>query len=287
MFIKVLIKVLSIFVITTSAYAKVVTTLPEFAWVAKKLMPKLEVHSLLEGVEDPHFVDASPSFVFKLAKAKVLVLNGLELETGWLPAVIQMSGNKHIQPNAKGYCNASSKVEVIGKIKNFDRSMGDVHALGNPHYTLSLSKMVSAADSIKDCLIKAGYPQKIVSQNFKKLKAKLEALNSELKSKWIPKIFYVYHREFNYLAQEFPIELKQSLEAVPGVLPSANHLMKISKLSKKDQPSKVLAALTAPTKVLKKFKEISGIPFEQLRLHPTRDEDYLEFIAHLHKTLLK
>lgn len=271
----------------TSAQAKIVTTLPEFRWVAKKLLPSEESISLLEGTEDPHFVDASPSFVFKLAKAKVLILNGLELEVGWLPAVIQMSGNSDVQPNGKGYCNASSKVKVIERLKNFDRSMGDVHALGNPHYTLSLAKMIEAADAIKACFIKVGFNAEELEKRYLSLKKELETVNESIKKKWKKKSFYVYHREFNYLKTEFPVELKQSLEAVPGVLPSANHLMKISKLAKKDKPSFVLAAYNSPTKVLKKFQEISGIPFKQLQLHPARDQDYLAFIVEFHDNLLK
>ena len=281
-------KLLTLFLFLSTAQAKVVSTLPEFSWVAKQLLPSVENISLLEGVEDPHFVDASPSFVFKLAKAKVLILNGLELEAGWIPAVIQMSGNAQIQPGAKGYCNASSKVQVIGKLKNFDRSMGDVHAQGTPHYTLSLTKMVNVAQGIKDCLIKAGYDSKQLEKNYLQLKKRFENLNTELKKKWIKKkIFYVYHREFNYLVADFPIVLKESIEAVPGILPSANHLVKMAKLSKVDKPIKVIASYTAPKKVLAKFKEISGIPFLKLRLHPNRDEDYLDFMRSFHNLLLQ
>jgi zinc/manganese transport system substrate-binding protein len=274
--------------LTTAAHAKVVSTLPEFSWIVKQLLPKVESLSLLEGVEDPHFVDASPSFVFKLAKAKVLILNGLELEAGWIPAVIQMSGNADIQPGSKGYCNASSQVVVIEKIKNFNRSMGDVHAQGNPHYSLSLRKMISVASGIKDCLIKVGYKATTLEANYISLKQRLELTNKEIRSKWTTeKIFYVYHREFNYLASEFPIKLKQSIESVPGVLPSANHLVKMASLSRTDKPSKVIASYTAPTKVLEKFKEISNIPFLKLRLHPARDEDYIDFIEKFHKLLLE
>lgn len=270
------------------AQAKVVTTLPEFTWVTKQLLPKVESISLLEGVEDPHFIDASPSFVFKLAKAKLLILNGLELETGWLPAVIQMSGNADIQPGSNGYCNASTRVGAIGKLKKFDRSLGDVHAMGNPHYTLSILKMISSAQSIKDCLIKTGYDEKIVDKNFKVLKRKLNDTHARIIKMWQkPKTFYVYHREFNYLTKEFPLKLRQSLEAVPGILPSANHLLKISKLAKKEKPVKVLASSTAPEKVLKKFKEISNIPYLKLQLHPSRNQDYIEFITNFHKKILQ
>lgn len=281
------IKIILFLIISFNLQAKVVSTLPEFSWVSKQLLPQVESISLLEGVEDPHFIDASPSFVFKLSKAKVLILNGLELEAGWLPAVIQMSGNGKIQPGKAGYCNASSKVQVIEKIKNYNRSMGDVHALGNPHYTLSATKMIDAARAITKCLKEAGYNEQLLEKNFLELEKKLIKVNKKLKSLWKQKTFYVYHREFNYLAKEFPIKLKQSLEAVPGILPSANHLVKVSKLSKKDRPLKVIASITSPKKVLEKFKEISGVPYEQLRLHPSRDEDYIKFIEKFHKILLR
>ena len=83
---------------------KVVATLPELKWIANELkVPQLETTSLLSGNEDPHFVDASPSFVLKIKNAELIIVNGLQLEMGWIPSAIEKAGNSKIQFQAKGY----------------------------------------------------------------------------------------------------------------------------------------------------------------------------------------
>lgn len=277
-----LFKFLAFFILSTSVFGQtVVTSLPEFRWVVKQLDPKVKVISLLEGSEDPHFVDATPGFIFKVAKAKLLILNGLELEVGWLPKVIEMSGNSSVQIGAKGYCDASKDVKKIGQIQNYDRSMGDVHPQGNPHYTTSLLRMQESALSIANCLKNSGISGKKIDINLNKLQEKLQTAFIEIRKKVKSKTYYIYHREFNYLAEDFNLSFKQSLEKVPGVLPSANYLVKIAKKVKKDKPSFVLAGNTSPTKILEKFKEISSVDYKKLPLHPRVDEDYLAFIKKL------
>jgi len=273
------IKTLLIFVLSFSAYGQsVVTTLPEFAWVVKNLAPNLKVISLLEGTEDPHFVDASPGFVFKVAKADLVVFNGLQLEIGWLPKILELSGNEKVQMGSKGYCDASKDVQKIEVLNNFNRSMGDVHPVGNPHYSLSLPRMIEAAQSIRDCLVLMDIDEVKLNENYKKLAEKLNAKFVELKTKIKPQNFYVYHREFNYLKKDFNLDFLKSLEKVPGVLPSATYLSKLAIESKKDKPSQVLAGYTSPRKILEKFKELAHIDYVKIPLHPKPDEDYLDFI---------
>lgn len=254
------------------------TSLPEFAWVVKRLAPESEVISLLSGQEDPHFIDASPGFVFKVAKADMLVVNGMELEVGWLPKVITLSGNKSIHMGQTGYCDASLKVKKIEMLQNYNRSMGDMHPQGNPHYTLSLPRMVEASEGIKDCLVKIGLAAPKLEKNFEKLKQELLALYGELKKNIKPATYYVFHREFNYLQADFGIDFKRSLEKIPGVLPSATYLAQMAIAAKKDQPKLVLASMTSPKKTLDKFKELSGIDYVKLQLHPRKEQNYLDFI---------
>ena len=117
------------------------------------------MESLLEGTEDPHYVDAMPHWIVKAAKADVFCMVGLELETGWVPKVLSRSGNAKIQSGAPGHCDASKKVKAleipVGKI---DRSMGDIHPGGNPHYNLGPSFFSQAAESIVDVLINVDAP---------------------------------------------------------------------------------------------------------------------------------
>ena len=98
---------------------------------------KVKVESIARGYQDPHFVEAKPSFILKLAKADLLVVVGRELEIGWLPPLLNQSRNAKIQPGAEGYLDASLTAKILeiptGQIT---RAMGDVHPQGNPHYWL-------------------------------------------------------------------------------------------------------------------------------------------------------
>lgn len=273
--------ILSIFGTIGVHAQSVITTLPEFSWVVKELDSTVEVKSILQGTEDPHFVDASPSFIFKVAKADLVIFNGMKLEVGWLPKVIEMSGNSKVQPGTKGHCNASRRVRKIEVLKTSDRSMGDVHPEGNPHYTISIPRMIEVSEQIAKCLIRAGKSSDEINKRLSSLKRKMITKFKELKKIIKKKTFYVYHREFNYLGKDFGFIFKQSLEKVPGVLPSANYLVKMARNAKVDVPEMVLAASTSPKRILKKYQELSGIKFQMLNLHPKVGEDYLKFIESL------
>ncbi len=128
--------------VSTSASAQgklnVVTTTEDLASIAREVGgDRIAVDSIAKGYQDPHFVEAKPSFILKLQRADVLVVVGRELEIGWLPPLIQQSRNAKIQLGAEGYLDASAQAKILeipqGQIT---RAMGDVHPLGNPHYWL-------------------------------------------------------------------------------------------------------------------------------------------------------
>src|SRR5678815_3549477 len=116
----------------------VVATTEDLAAIAREVGgDKITVESIARGYQDPHFVEAKPSFILKLQKADLLVVVGKELEIGWLPPLIQQSRNAKIQAGADGYLDASLHALILeipqGQIT---RAMGDVHPQGNPHYWL-------------------------------------------------------------------------------------------------------------------------------------------------------
>src|SRR5215470_8996203 len=116
----------------------VVATTEDLAAIAREVGgDHITVDSIAKGYQDPHFVEAKPSFILKLQKADVLVLVGRDLEIGWLPPLIQQSRNAKIQAGAEGYLDASLKAKILevptGQIT---RAEGDVHPLGNPHFWL-------------------------------------------------------------------------------------------------------------------------------------------------------
>src|SRR5213082_3657259 len=116
----------------------VVTATTDLAALAQEVGgDRISVESIAKGYQDPHFVEAKPSFLLKLRQADLLVVVGLQLEIGWLPPLITQSGNPRIQVGAQGYLDASQFAEILEVPQGtVTRAEGDVHPLGNPHYWL-------------------------------------------------------------------------------------------------------------------------------------------------------
>src|SRR6185503_6324687 len=116
----------------------VITTTEDLAAIAREVGgDRITVESIARGYQDPHFVEAKPSFILKLQKADLLIAVGRELEIGWLPPLVQQSRNAKIQPGANGYLDASTKARILDiPTGQVTRAMGDVHPQGNPHYWL-------------------------------------------------------------------------------------------------------------------------------------------------------
>src|SRR5262249_47178447 len=114
----------------------VITTTEDLASIGREIGgDRITIESLSRGYQDPHFVEAKPSFILKLQKADLLVVVGRELEIGWLPPLLTQSRNNKIQPGADGYLDASQNAVILEMpTANITRAMGDVHPQGNPHY---------------------------------------------------------------------------------------------------------------------------------------------------------
>jgi zinc/manganese transport system substrate-binding protein len=117
------------------------------------------VTTFAKGTEDPHFIEARPSFMKALNEADLLVLNGLELEIGWLPVLIEHAHNPAILPGGPGYLDASTVVTPLGVPQGpVSRALGDVHGLGNPHYLLDPIAGLRVAAAVRDARTR-GPPQ--------------------------------------------------------------------------------------------------------------------------------
>jgi zinc/manganese transport system substrate-binding protein len=131
---------LALSAVGTSAQGKlnVITTTEDLASIAREVGgDRITVESIARGYQDPHFVEAKPSFILKLQKADLLIAVGKELEIGWLPPLVTQSRNRKIQPGADGYLDASTKARILDiPTGQVTRAMGDVHPQGNPHYWL-------------------------------------------------------------------------------------------------------------------------------------------------------
>src|SRR5919109_2670984 len=136
------------------AAVKVITSTEDLASIVKEIGgDKVTVESLAKGYQDPHFVEAKPSFILKLHKADLLIAVGRELEIGWLPPLVTQSRNANVQPGADGYLDASLTARILeiptGQIT---RAMGDVHPQGNPHYWLDPANGRRIAQAIQQKL---------------------------------------------------------------------------------------------------------------------------------------
>lgn len=281
---------LSLFLMSVAYGGVVKTTLPEFKWLTEKITTeKYKVSSLLSGHEDPHFVDVTPSMIFKVKKTQMVIMNGLALESTWLPKVIETAG----MSNSKDFlCDASKNISSLGIKENIDRSHGDVHPEGNPHYSYSPKQMLKASEAIFDCLVKK-YPKdkELFSKNFYALKQELIELDKKVNN-LVNKVSNIkimtYHKEFLYFCHDYQVQCMGDVEKIPGVLPSGAHLLKKSKFAKKNRIDFVLATDTNPVKILKKFKEIANVPYYQIEAHMNEGiSKYEDFVLQIPQLFLK
>lgn len=215
-----------------SASVFVVTTTSDLAYLAAKVGGKhVRTEALLRGSQDPHYADARPDFIVKLSRADLFVAIGLDLEAGWAPTLLRQSRNAKIQRGQAGYCDASLGVLKLEVPRGgADRSMGDIHAQGNPHYWLDPLNAAIMARNIKNSLSRVDPAHASdYESNYQTLYQRLRQLALEQLRLFKPlrgTAVAVYHKEFSYLSRRFGFTIAASLEEKPGVPPSAVYLKK-------------------------------------------------------------
>ncbi len=262
--------------ISQGASLNVVTSTTDLAWLAKQIGGHhIEVTSLLKGTENPHYVDAVPEFIRLVSNANAVLLVGLELEVGWMPKVLARSGNAQVQQGGKGYCETGKAIQILEKpIGGVDRSLGDVHPSGNPHFWLSPKHLAQAIPAITDILagLDAAHAAEYLKQSkvtsdrldtiSEKNKAKLSAILLKQKGP----LLIEYHREFSYFWNAYGLKSHGTIEEKPGVTPSAGRLVEVALSAKAAGVKLAVASETAPKQTLQRFTELSGIPVVQLPL---------------------
>jgi zinc/manganese transport system substrate-binding protein len=215
---------------------KIVTTSTDLGYIAEQVgKEKVQVTSLIRGFDDPHFVMTRPDFIIKLNRADVFCLVGLDLEIGWAPYLLEQSRNSTIQKGQKGYCDTSIGIKILGKpTVQVDRSMGDMHIYGNPHYWTDPINAIQIARNIADAFIRVDPEQKdFYNNNYQSFKVRLVDLVKEEMKKMEPYFgskVAVFHNEFIYIANRFRFNVDLSLEERPGVPPSNRYLEQVIKL---------------------------------------------------------
>ncbi len=212
------------------AQLKVVTSTTDLADIATEDgANKITVRHIGEGYQDPHFIEAKPSFVLQLRNADVWAFVGLELEAGWMPLLLNGARNRKINPGGSGHLDVSRTIPLLDIPRgNVDRSQGDVHALGNPHYWLDPENGRRIARLFQRKFTELDPPNAAAyAANTRAFEAKLTAAERA----WQPQLASIrgkpvvaWHTSWRYLANYTKVNIVGFMEPKPGVPPSPSHL---------------------------------------------------------------
>jgi ABC-type Zn uptake system ZnuABC Zn-binding protein ZnuA len=200
---------------------------------------RVNVESIARGYQDPHFVEAKPSFLLKLRHADLLIVVGLELEIGWLPPLITQSTNPKIQVGGLGYFDASRFAKILeiptGVVT---RAEGDVHPLGNPHYWLDPENGLRIAKGIQNKLSEmrpgdAAYFEQRYSSFEQRIKQADEKWLAEMKP-YAGRKIVTYHRSWPNFVEHFGLNVVGYVEPRPGIPPSPQHTVELIGMMKRD-----------------------------------------------------
>jgi zinc/manganese transport system substrate-binding protein len=212
---------------------KVIGTTEDLASIAREVAgDKASVESLSRGYQDPHFVEAKPSFVLKLNKADLLIAVGRELEIGWLPPLITQSRNAKIQPGADGYLDASLNARILEMpTGQLTRAMGDVHPSGNPHFWLDPENGKHVAKAVAEKLSELDHAN---ASYYAQREADFEKRLTEAEARWTAMMapykgtkVVTYHRSWPNFAEHFGLEVIGYVEPKPGIPPSPSHTIDV------------------------------------------------------------
>src|SRR6267142_945311 len=217
---------------TAHGKLNVVATLPDFGSFAREIGgDKIDIVVLAKATEDPHFVDARPSFVVSLRNADVLIDGGAELELGWLPPLLQNARNPKIEAGKPGRIQASQGIRLMNVPTNVTRAAGDVHALGNPHFTVDPIIAKAIAQHIAQSFAALDPPNAAFYEaNYKKFEATINGKLQEWGAAMLPfkgQHVAAYHDSWPYFARRFGLDIDLFLEPKPGISPSPSHLAEV------------------------------------------------------------
>ncbi len=224
----------------------VVTATQDLAALATEVGgDRVTVISIARGYQDPHFVEAKPSFLLNLRKADLLVVVGLQLEIGWLPPLITQSGNPKIQPAAPGYFDASQFAEILEiPTAQVSRAMGDVHPLGNPHYWLDPENGLRVAAGLAQKLSQMSpgdavyFNQRL--EDFRKRLTVAESRWDELMKPYKGRKVITYHQSWPNFVKRFGLQVADYVEPRPGIPPSPAHVVELIALMKRQNVKLIL-----------------------------------------------
>lgn len=209
------------------ASLRIAATVPNLGMLASDIGGEhVEVTVMAPADRDPHYLDARPSMMAAIRRADLVVAVGAELEVGWLPAAIGGANNRHVQKGQRGYFEGADHIERIGTGGAADRSGGDVHPEGNPHFYMDPERMASVSEALAERLGRLDEANRDYYQaraaDFR------EAIESRV-AQWQEQAqaapgVVLYHKDADYLMEWLSVPVRGYLEPLPGIPPTAQHL---------------------------------------------------------------
>jgi zinc/manganese transport system substrate-binding protein len=223
----------------------------------------VEIETLAKGNWDPHFVVPRPSLITKTRNSDALIINGGQLEIGWLPPLINRAGNSKVMPGTKTFLNLAHKVELINKPLSVDRSGGDVHPAGNPHFHLDPNYILVLAEKIRDFLSSLEPEHKeVFEKNYtvfaESWKKKLVTWNKKMADKKGRKVIQ-FHDNLAYFNKAYGLVNIATIEPLPGIPPSSRHTLSLLEIIEDEKPCCILHDVYHSTKTAEYLHDKTGI----------------------------
>ncbi len=229
----------------------VVTTYQYIGDIAQRIgKDRVEVISLARGDYDPHVIIPKPSYIAKVRTADLLIINGAQLEIGWLPQIIRQANNGAVQPGERGFLDLSMHIHLIDVPTSVSRELGDVHPDGNPHFFLDPENTPVIAKAITDRLSELDPDnQSFYEANEKEFdtlwQGKMKQWEAELRPFKGMKVIE-YHRIFDYFLNRFGFDLVGTIEPLPGIPPTTKHIAEVEELIKREDVKYILQDVYNP-----------------------------------------
>jgi zinc/manganese transport system substrate-binding protein len=225
---------------TYSEHLNVVTTYPYIADIVEKIgKDRVQVTPLARGDYNPHVIIPKPSYIAKLRQADLLIINGAQLEIGWLPPIIKQANNVNIQPEEKGFLDLSMYVHLIDIPTSVSREQGDVHPEGNPHFSLNPDNILIIAKAITEKLCELDPESASLYQaNI----AEFAHVWGQKMLEWTHKMESIkgvkvveYHKIYDYFLRRFGFVIAGTVEPLPGIPPTSKHIGEVERLIERDK----------------------------------------------------
>ena len=246
-----------------AAHAKlnVVTTTTDLRSLAAEVGGEhVSIDSIGKGTQDPHYIEAKPSFMVKVSRADLLIAVGLDMEVGWLPSITRGARNPECMPGHKGYLEVGPSIQALEVPSgSVTRAEGDVHPYGNPHFWLDPIRAGQAAAVIADRLAE------LDPGHASQYKANAKALQNRLHEKtkgWQARIdasgvkrIVTYHKTLTYFFDRFKLANPAILEPKPGIPPTSGHIIEVIELIQREHVPLILVENYFDATVTNKIKQ--------------------------------